>query len=155
MPSNAEPGPRVEVRPAAPDELAESLSLLEEFLRDGEPVLSPFAGQLARAVGAGDIELLAARTEPGGRFIGVALLAFQLSVSAGALFASIEDLYMRPDARGRGAGRALLEAVGERCRARGVSYVEVQTDDEAAPFYRSSGYEPEPGVRVLSRSYSL
>ena len=155
MPSNAEPGPRIEVRPAAPDELAEALSLLEESLRDGVPVPPPFTGQLARAVETGDVEVLAARTEPGGRSIGVALLAFRLSVSAGALFASIADLYIRPDARGRGAGLARLEALGERCRARGGSYVGVQTDDEAAPFYRSSGYEPEPGVRVLSRSYSL
>ena len=155
MPSNVEPGPRIEVRPAAPHELAEPLSLIEEFLRDGEPVPIPFVEQLARAVETGDIEVLAARTEPGGRLVGVALLAFRISVSAGASFSSIEDLYVSPDARGRGAGRALLEAVEERCRSRGVSYVEVQTDDEAAPVYRALGYEPEPGVRVLSHSYAF
>ena len=42
-------------------------------------------------------------------------------------------------ARGRRAGRALLEAVEERCRARDVSYVEVQTDEEAAAGYEASG----------------
>lgn len=155
MPSNVEPGPRIEVRTVTHDELAEPLSLLEEFLRDGEPVPSPLAGQVARAVETGDIEVLAARTGSEVRPVGVVVLAFRPSVSAGALFASIEDLYVSPDARGRGAGRALLEEVGERCRARGVSYVEVQTDEEAAPFYEASGYEPEPGVRVLYRSHSL
>jgi hypothetical protein len=45
--------------------------------------------------------------------------------------------------------------VGKRCRARSVSYVEVQTDDEAAAFYSVLGYEPQPGARVLSRSYAL
>lgn len=155
MPSNVEPGRRIEVRPVAPDELAEPLSLLEEFLRDGVPVPPSFAGQLARAVETGDVEVLAARTEPDGRPVGVAVLAFRPSVSAGAPFASIEDLYVRPDARGCGAGRTLLEAVEERCWARGVSYVEVQTEDEAAPFYEALGYELEPYVRVLSRSYSL
>lgn len=114
-----------------------------------------FAGQLARAVEAGDIEVLAARTEPRRRPAGAALLAFRPSISAGALIASIEDLYVRPDARCTGIGRALLEAVAERCRARGVSYVEVQTDDEAAPFYKASGYEPEFGVRVLYCSFAL
>ena len=155
MPSNVEPGPRIEARPVAPHELAEPLSLLEEFLREGEPVPPPLAGQVAQAVETGDIEVLAARTEPNVRPVGVAVLAFLPSVSAGALFASIEDLYVSPAARGRGAGRALLEAVEERCRARGVSYVEVQTDEEAALFYEASGYEPEPGVRVLSRSHYL
>ncbi len=124
-------------------------------MRDGVPVPPPFARRLARAVEAGDIEVLAARAEPGGPPVGVAVLAFRLSVSAGASFASIEDLYVSPDARGRGAGRALIEAVEERCRSRGVSYVEVQTDDEAAPFYEACGYESETGVRMLSRSVAF
>jgi GNAT superfamily N-acetyltransferase len=148
-------GAGIEVEPAAPDQLAGPLSLLEEFLREGEPVPLSFAGQLARAVEEGDIEVLAARMEMEGRPAGAALLAFRPSISAGALIASIEDLYVRPDARCTGVGRALLEAVAERCRARGVSYVEVQTDDEAAPFYKALGYEPEFGVRVLSCSFTL
>lgn len=99
--------------------------------------------------------MLAARVEPDGPPVGVVVLAFRPGVSAGASFASIEDLYVSPDARGRGAGRALLAAVEERCRARGVSYIEVQTGDEAAAFYEASGYEPEAGVRVLSRSVTF
>jgi GNAT superfamily N-acetyltransferase len=146
-------GPRIEVRPVVPDELTEPLSLLEEFLRDREPVPPPFVEQLARAVERGDLELLAAWVDGG--VVGVIVLAFRPSISLGAHFASIEDLYVSPDARRRGAGRALLEAVGERCKERGVSYVEVQTDDEAAPFYEALGYELEEGVRVLSRSYTF
>jgi GNAT superfamily N-acetyltransferase len=144
-------GPRIEVRPVVPDELTEPLSLLEEFLRDREPVSPPFVEQLARAVERGDLELLAAWVDGG--VVGVVVLAFRPSISLGAHFASIEDLYVSPDARRRGAGRALLEAVGKRCKERGVSYVEVQTDDEAAPFYEALGYELEEGVRVLSRSF--
>jgi GNAT superfamily N-acetyltransferase len=154
-PSNAKPRPRIEVRPAAPDELAEPLSLLEEFSRDGESVPPPFSRRLVQTVEAGDIEMLVARAEPGGAPVGVVVLAFRLNVSAGVSFVSIEDLYVSPEARGRGAGRTLLAAVEERCRARGVSYVEVQTDDEAAPFYEACGYELEPGVRVLSRSVAF
>ena len=99
--------------------------------------------------------MLAARAEPGGALVGVAVLAFRLNVSAGTSFASIEDLYVSPDARGRGAGRRLIEVVEERCRARGVSYVEVQTDEEAISFYGACGYEPETGVEVLSHSVTL
>ena len=147
------PSPGIEVRAAGPDELAGPLKLLEEFLRDGQPVPSAFARQLTRSVEAGDLDILVAFS--GGRIVGVALLAFRPNVSAGSLFASIEDLYVKPDARGRGTGRALLEAMEERCRARGVSYVEVQTDDEATPFYEASGYEMEEDVLVLSRSHIL
>jgi GNAT superfamily N-acetyltransferase len=144
----------VRVAPARGAEIAEPLRLLEEFLRDGEPVPESFARRLREAVEAGDLEVLAARTE--GRVVGVAVLAYRLSISAAGPFASIEDLYVEPAARRRGAGRALVEAVGERCAARGVSYVEAQVEDEdAAAFYGALGYEDEPGVRVFSRSYVL
>ncbi|HLL98682.1 MAG TPA: GNAT family N-acetyltransferase [Rubrobacteraceae bacterium] len=144
----------MEVEPARGAGLAEPLRLLEEFLRDGEPEPESFARRLRESVEAGELEVLAARAE--GRVVGVAVLAYRLSISAGGLFASVEDLYVKPDARRRGVGRALLEAVGERCAARGVSYVEAQVEDEeAAGFYAALGYEEEPGVRVFSRSYVL
>jgi GNAT superfamily N-acetyltransferase len=144
----------VEVEPARGEELAEPLRLLEEFLRDGEPVAESFAWRLREAVEAGEFEVLAARAE--GRVVGVAVLAYRLSISAAGLFASVEDLYVEPDARRQGVGRALLEAVGERCKARGISYVEAQVEDEdAAAFYAALGYAEEPGVRLFSRSYVL
>jgi GNAT superfamily N-acetyltransferase len=144
----------VEVSPVRGDGLAESLGLLERSLREGEPVLEDFAGRLRDAVEEGDLEVLAARE--GGRVVGVAVLTYRLSVSAAGYFASVEDLHVEPDARRRGVGRALLEAVGERCAARGVSYVEALVeDDEAAAFYAANGYEEEPGVRLFSHSYVL
>ena len=134
--------------------LAEPLTLLEESLRGGEPVPMGFAERFRRAVANGEIEVLAART--GDRLVGLAVLAFRLSVSLGGLFASIEDLYVRPEARRQGVGRALLEAIGERCIARSISYVEAQVEeDEAEAFYAALGYEREPGVRVLSKSLAV
>jgi GNAT superfamily N-acetyltransferase len=143
----------VEVTSVRGTDLADALKPLEAFLRDGEPVPEDFARRLGEEVERGELEVLASRTE--GRIVGVAVLAYRLSVSAAGLFASIEDLYVEPDARRRGVGRALLEAVGERCAARGVSYVEAQVEDEEAAFYAESGYEEEPGVRVFSRSYAF
>jgi GNAT superfamily N-acetyltransferase len=142
----------VEVIPA--HDFAEPLALLEESLRDGEPVPYDFAEKLRRAVEAGDIEILTARTRD--RILGVAVLAYRLNVSAGSPFASIEDLYVSPKARRQGIGKALLEAADERCVARGISYVEVQAEDAAAEaFYRASGFGPERGVQVLSRSLAI
>jgi GNAT superfamily N-acetyltransferase len=142
----------IEVTPA-PD-LAEPLSLLEASLRNGKPVSKAFGERLRQSVETGDIEVLAARSE--GQILGVAVLAYRPNIPAGALFASIEDLYVRPEARRQGVGTALLTSANERCAARQISYVEVQVEDEVAgSFYASLGYEPEVGVRVLSRSLLL
>jgi GNAT superfamily N-acetyltransferase len=139
------------VEVALPTGLGEPLALLEEALRDGDPVPEDFADRLRKAVEAGDVEVLAARAED--QLLGVALLAYRLNVSAGGLFASVEELYVRPEARRRGVGRALLQAADERCEERGISYVEAQVEGkEAELFYAVVGYEPETGVRVLSRS---
>jgi GNAT superfamily N-acetyltransferase len=138
---------------SAPD-LAEPLSLLEESLRDGEPVPEAFAIRLRKSIETGDIEVLAARTKD--RTLGVAILAYLLNISAGSLFTSIEDLYVRPEARRQGVGKALLKAADERCAAHGISYVEVQVEDEEAEaFYTALCFGPEEGVRVLSRSLAI
>ena len=144
----------VQVTTVSATELAGPLKLLEESLRGGESLPEEFIGQLRESVEAGDLEVLAAHAEE--RTVGVVVLGFRLNVSAAGLFASIEDLYVRPESRRRGVGRALLEAAAERCKIRGVSYIEAQVeDDEAAAFYSAMGYEPELGVRVFSRSYAL
>ena len=142
----------IEVTPS-PD-LSEPLSLLEASLRDGEPVPEAFAEKLRKSVETGDIDVLVASSE--GQILGVAVLAYRPNIPAGALFASIEDLYVRPDARRQGVGTALLTAANERCAAHKISYVEVQVEDKAAEsFYKTLGYELEASVRVLSRSLPL
>jgi len=93
------------------------------------------------------MDVLAARSK--GRTLGVAVLAYRPNIAAGALFASIEDLYVSPEARSQGMGQALLAAADERCRARKISYVEVQVEDEEAEsFYKTLGYEPEGNTRI-------
>ena len=144
----------VEVAQVDATDLAESLVLLEEAVRDRDPIPRDLAHRLRMAIEAGDVEVLAARAED--QILGVVLLAYRLSVSAGGLFASVEDLYVRPVARRQGIGRALLKAVVELCAERGISYVEVQVEEEVAEqFYAALGYEPEMGVRVLSRSLPI
>lgn len=144
----------MEVRLVEGSGLTEPLKLLELAVRDGEPVPRDFAGLLREEVERGNIEVLTAHLK--GSTSGVAVLAFRVSVSAGGCFASVEELYVKPEDRRRGVGHALLEAVERRCTSRNVSYVEVQAvEEEAIEFYRASGYQPESGVRVLSRSVAL
>jgi GNAT superfamily N-acetyltransferase len=135
-------------------DLEVALAFLARELAGTERFPAGFVVRTRRAVEAGDLELLAAGD--GASVLGVAVLSYRPSFFAGRDFASVEDLYVRPDVRRRGIGRALMDAARERCRSRGVSYVEVQVDEEGAEeFYARLGYEPEPGVRVLSRSLAV
>ena len=142
----------IEVSPVPGPDLREPLRLLEEWLRDGEPVPESFVAELRRHVEAGDLEVLAARLE--GRMVGVLVLAFRPNVALGAPFASVEDLYVHPRATRRGVGGALLQAAHDRCRSQGIYYLEAQVEEDAdaGAFYAASGYEAEPDVRVFSRS---
>ena len=139
------------------DTLSGPLGLLETSLREGDPLPEGFVRRLEVEISAGNLEVIAAWVDhTPDRTVGVIVVFYKLNISAGDEFASIEDLYVTPDARRSGVGRALLEAVEEKCSARGVSYVEVQVvEEEARGFYTAAGYEVEEGVAVLSRSYAL
>jgi GNAT superfamily N-acetyltransferase len=57
----------------------------------------------------------------------------------------LEDLYVRPEARGRGAGRALLAHLARLARERGCGRMEwwvLDWNESAVRFYRSLGARP-------------
>ncbi|MGF1470852.1 MAG: GNAT family N-acetyltransferase [Rubrobacteraceae bacterium] len=134
--------------------LRAALRLLEETLRSGDALPESFVVRLQAAVDSGAMEVLAAVEQED--VVGVLVLSYRLGISAGSYFASIEELYVKPNARRLGVGRALLETAGSRFARRGVSYVEVQAVDESAEaFYSAGGYSREEEVRVMSRAYVL
>lgn len=113
-----------------------------------------FVAELRGGMETGDLEVLAARLD--GEVVGVLVLARRLNVSIAGRFASVEELYVLPEARNRGVGRALLEAVENRCSDLGGSFVEVQAVEDAAEgFYRALGFEIEADVKVMPRSYAM
>ncbi len=57
----------------------------------------------------------------------------------------LEDLYVRPEARGRGAGRALLAHLARLAKERGCGRLEwwvLDWNESAIRFYRSLGAQP-------------
>jgi len=72
----------VEVASVPATGLARPLALLDEALRDGDPVPEDFADRLRKAVEAGDVEVLSARARAENQMLGVVVLAYRLSVSA-------------------------------------------------------------------------
>jgi GNAT superfamily N-acetyltransferase len=79
--------------------------------------------------------------EVDGRVIGCALWFLNFSTWRGTGI-YLEDLYVRPDARGGGLGKALLLALAEECVARGYARLEWRVLDWNRPaidFYTSLG----------------
>ena len=79
---------------------------------------------------------------------GFAELRFRPSLYTGALDAYLEELYVLPERRGRGLGRALLEAAMEHARRRGGARIDLNTsvDDVAArALYESAGFTNREG----------
>ncbi|MEU8130481.1 GNAT family N-acetyltransferase [Micromonospora sp. NPDC049049] len=75
--------------------------------------------------------------------VGFALWFLNFSTWAGVHGIHLEDLYVRPSARGTGAGRLLLAALADICVRRGYQRLEWQMIDwnPAAGFYASIGAE--------------
>ena len=64
----------------------------------------------------------------GGRAVGVAYVAFIWTVEHGGQSAWIEELYVVPELRNRGVGRALLRAALDRARNLGCSVIELEVE---------------------------
>ena len=78
----------------------------------------------------------------GRRPVGFALYFFTYSTFLGRPSLYLEDLFVLPEERGRGAGRALLRALGKVAVARGCGRMEWTVLDWNAPairFYRRIG----------------
>ncbi|HWN89921.1 MAG TPA: GNAT family N-acetyltransferase [Verrucomicrobiae bacterium] len=78
----------------------------------------------------------------GRRPVGFALYFFTYSTFLGRPSLYLEDLFVLPEERGRGAGRALLRALGKIAMARGCGRMEWTVLDWNAPairFYRRIG----------------
>ncbi|HEY2477884.1 MAG TPA: GNAT family N-acetyltransferase [Solirubrobacterales bacterium] len=73
-----------------------------------------------------DGELLAARDE-GGLILGYACLYWHFSSLAAVETVLMNDLFVAPDSRGRGVGRALIEASAAVARRRGAAWLEWAT----------------------------
>jgi ribosomal protein S18 acetylase RimI-like enzyme len=109
-----------------------------------EPDAATIAERAAPLLECGEVTVLFAGEGPDG----FAELRFRPSLYTGALDAYLEELYAVPDRRGRGLGRALLEAAMEHARERGAARIDLNTseDDVAArALYESAGFTNREG----------
>jgi GNAT superfamily N-acetyltransferase len=135
------------VRPARPDDVPVVLSLIRE-LADYERSLDAVRATEAQllAVLFGDAPAAYCHVaEFDGEVVGFALWFLNYSTWVGSHGIYLEDLYVRPSARGTGLGRALLMALVGIAHERRYGRVEwsvLNWNVDAQGFYRSIGAVP-------------
>jgi GNAT superfamily N-acetyltransferase len=152
--------PKAIVRPATPDDVGVLLPLVEEYwafedLAGFEP--GKVGAELRRVLadprlGAGWI------AQVGGKPAGYLLAVFVFSLEHLGLTAEIDEFYLLPSARGRGAGSALLQAAEAEFRRRGCTNVFLQLgrgNGTAREFYRRRGYGERAGFELLDKMLDL
>ena len=134
------------IRPACPADAALIMALvreLAEYERLAHAVEAREA-DLARDLFGPAPRVFCDIAEADGEPIGFALWFYNYSSFKGRHGIYLEDLFVRPQARGRGAGRALLRRLAQRCVGEGLGRLEWAVLDWNAPaigFYDALGAE--------------
>jgi len=79
---------------------------------------------------------------------GLAVLRFRPAIWTEALECYLAELYVVPDRRGQGLGRALMETAIELARAKGATHMDMGTSEEdvaARALYESLGFSNREG----------
>ena len=136
-----------DVRRAGVADADQVARLLHDFNREFSeptPPVGVLADRARRLLAAGEITVLLAGERPQG----IALLRFRPSLWTETLDAYLEELYVVPQQRGRGIGRALLEAAMDAAREAGAAHMDLGTsvnDRAAIGLYESSGFTNREG----------
>ena len=139
--------PMANVRRATPDDAAQIGRLLDAFNREYDeftPGAEALAGRCAELLAADAMSALLVGDGPDG----VAVVRFRPSLWVDAPEAYLEELYVVPEHRGEGLGRALLDGALALCVERGAKYIGLgtSTDDTAAlGLYESAGFTNREG----------
>ena len=147
-----------------PDSVADAAGLLHDFNAEyDEPAPDPalLAPRLVELVTAGHVTLLLARDREDGAPVGVAAMRVQPSIIGLANEAYLAELYVVPDRRGQGFGRALITEAMRVARDQGADYAFLITSEEdrlAQRLYDAAGFrttEGEGGPRMIAYEMDL
>ena len=136
-----------EIRTTTEADIPVILSLireLAEYEREPDAVIADEAGLRGVLFGAKpSAEVLLALE--GGEPVGFAVYFFNFSTWLGRPGLYLEDLFVRPNLRGKGYGRALLERLAEIAHERGCGRMEwavLDWNQPAIQFYKKLGAQP-------------
>ena len=131
---------------ADPDQAGAVVALIDAYARDafggGKPLPPAVRAGLIPGLRAHPTTLVLLAVD-GAEAVGVAVCFFGFSSFQARPLLNVHDLAVRPDARGRGVGRALLAAAEARARARGCCKLTLEVldrNDRARGLYASVGF---------------
>ena len=139
--------PGTSVRGARPEDAERIGQLLHDFNSEfEEPTPGPhvLARRVHQLLDAGEITVLLAGSEAQG----LAVLRFRPALWKDALDCYLEELYVVPERRRQGIGRALMEAAIELARAKGAGDMHLGTAEDdvgARALYESLGFNNRGG----------
>jgi GNAT superfamily N-acetyltransferase len=134
-------------RRANPADAASIARLLHDFNSEYDeftPGPEALESRVRELLADGEITVLLSGDPPHG----LALLRFRPALWTETLDCYLEELYVVPGRRGRGSGRALMEAAIDVARAEGAAHMDLGTgeDDVAArALYESLGFSNREG----------
>jgi ribosomal protein S18 acetylase RimI-like enzyme len=130
------------VRHAGPADAEAVGRMLHDFNTEYDeqtPGPQKIAERVRQLLANGDTTILLVGDGPDG----LAVLRFRLAITTPGLECYLAELYVVPDKRGQGLGRALMNVAIEEARSRGADYMDLGTseDDVAArALYESLGF---------------
>jgi ribosomal protein S18 acetylase RimI-like enzyme len=136
------------VRCAGPDEAHAVAQLLHDFNHEFDeptPALGMLAARIAYLLEGGDTVVLLVGDGPDG----LAVLRFRAAIWSSGLECYLAELYVVPARRGRGLGRALMEAALHTARERGADTMDIGVDEPdlaARQLYESLGFTNRAGA---------
>jgi ribosomal protein S18 acetylase RimI-like enzyme len=147
MSSPEQDSPRPEVRRATPGDAAQVARLLHDFQAEFDepsPGVEMLEERYSDLIRNKEMIVLLVGEGPDG----FAQLRFRPWVYSAGLHSYLEELYVVPDLRGNGLGRALLESAVAIAKGEGAEQMELGTseDDVAArALYESAGFTNREG----------
>jgi ribosomal protein S18 acetylase RimI-like enzyme len=142
----------VTIREAAADDATTLVSLVHQFEREEGKSAARLTVADVLAQGFGErARFSVLLAEDAGRALGYALFYPSYDSEHAARGLYLQDLFVAPEARGRGVGRALMAAVARACQADGGCYLfwnALASNDAGRAFYRRIGAREEPVVTL-------
>jgi ribosomal protein S18 acetylase RimI-like enzyme len=137
----------IQVREATVEDAPEIARLLRDFNLEFEeptPEVEVLTENVVRLTKASEITVLLAGEGPDG----LSLFRLRPALWSQGLEAYLQELYVVPELRGQGVGRALLERTIELARERGADGIDLntgETDTAARGLYESMGFTNREG----------